>query len=843
MTEESLVCSLSMSEGRGSSLPPAHLQLKYTSGRPKPPGSELSLYDVLAVAVRCTHGNMPLATVHNVSGHTSSTSSSSSSVVSGLWLPYIALRKDCYKVGIGGGGGEAVALLGQFLLEEAKQPMSSTELVDADQMVTTPPPPPFEKVALHSLTRIQLPNGRFISRLIYLGRWSADVACCGQPNNSSTSGSNLTWVPVSSVLSSSSSSSSASHHHHQQAGRLWGAEVATYAVILNSAAKMGHFLDSAGNGGNRNRSPMPALSEVTLDEHVLKYVQRKSPPPVSGINSTEVVGTTVVGSSAPNDSAVGEASEQCPPSAPPTATTASFMEYVASAKFSDEVVLQLYSDYVQHCYPATSMTAAAYRAYLASIQLDVHLSEAKQSSLFQASNYKTRGFLSFNELLLGLVSLDPASAHCRARYAFVFRYYNSAGDGALSKADMGRLLADTRPFAQWKPQSGGGAKSGGGGLSLADFVEEITSERLKGTGALCRSTRSVLKLLREHFFGSGASSVGGYEVISSAAVRSGSLVVEQLAANCARCRPKTYSLAVHTVELAGGGGGLHKPKVVGIPGGSGSGSLAIEADDQTSAALNSNNSLPAHLLTAIKRQHSLELTFSRTAVAGYVLELVRRLRDFNRLSAERQSVVRTEVTAALTVGLVNALCEEVSEVLAAESRVLQVSTPTFVMGDIHGNINDLLTFERQLWPMAPMAQTANVLFLGDYVDRGEFGVEVVCYLFAMKLLAPTRFFLLRGNHEIRQIQRNFTFEKECLDKYGTGGAGLAVFEKFNSAFDQLPFSAVIDESIFCAHGGIPFSVLTIDGLNQLPGGVAEPEKEAPAIWEVRKEFLFGYLVF
>lgn len=154
------------------------------------------------------------------------------------------------------------------------------------------------------------------------------------------------------------------------------------------------------------------------------------------------------------------------------------------------------------------------------------------------------------------------------------------------------------------------------------------------------------------------------------------------------------------------------------------------------------------------------------------------------------------------------VAELVKPLLEREPRVLSLQSPCYVFGDIHGNIEDLHFFADNIWKLGVQLTAGKFLFLGDYVDRGLSGLECVGYLFALKLLSPRKVFLLRGNHELRDVNgweshyAERSFLRQCKDRFGHD-LGTNVWEGVNQVFDRLPLAAVIDRDIFCVHGGIP----------------------------------------
>jgi serine/threonine-protein phosphatase PPG1 len=78
-----------------------------------------------------------------------------------------------------------------------------------------------------------------------------------------------------------------------------------------------------------------------------------------------------------------------------------------------------------------------------------------------------------------------------------------------------------------------------------------------------------------------------------------------------------------------------------------------------------------------------------------------------------------------------------------------------------------------------------------------FSVETISLLVCLKLRYPDRIHLIRGNHESRGVTQSYGFYTECSRKYGNAN----VWHYFTDMFDFLTLSVVINNQIFCVHGG------------------------------------------
>lgn len=91
------------------------------------------------------------------------------------------------------------------------------------------------------------------------------------------------------------------------------------------------------------------------------------------------------------------------------------------------------------------------------------------------------------------------------------------------------------------------------------------------------------------------------------------------------------------------------------------------------------------------------------------------------------------------------------EIFMSQAMVLALNAPSCVCSDIHDQLRDLIRlFNINGWP-----PSVNYHFLGDYIDRGKWGLEM--FLFLLALNYPGNFLLLRGKHEIGLVNRIYGF--------------------------------------------------------------------------------------
>lgn len=161
------------------------------------------------------------------------------------------------------------------------------------------------------------------------------------------------------------------------------------------------------------------------------------------------------------------------------------------------------------------------------------------------------------------------------------------------------------------------------------------------------------------------------------------------------------------------------------------------------------------------------------------------------------------------------ICKEVKRIIKEQQCLLRLRTPITIFGDIHGQYSDMLNFFKK----SGKPPETQMLFLGDYVDRGKNSIEVLMHLFCLKIMHPNSVWMLRGNHECREISRLYGFYDECCSKYNE-----EIWKLFNDIFDFFPIAAVISERMFCVHGGLSPLLSDLNQIESMQRPIEIPER-------------------
>lgn len=496
---------------------------------------------------------------------------------------------------------------------------------------------------------------------------------------------------------------------------------------------------------------------------------------------------------------------------------------VKSMKITENDVERVYLDFLDHCYPSIYMTVDSFKQYI--IRHGFEMQDSRLKRLFNAFNYRNNGFLSFQELLLGFVCIERDTPHNEVRIKFIFRFYDTKKKSLLSEDDIKRIIKDItvdkkgKPIPIPEPELQEQAKNAMALMharvvqnkycvSYTGFFSAIAQHKFRGTSILCRSKKyifaTISKRMTDKTIQSNKEIVKGQftDVVTKkfgGKCRFSSSFVSLCfcSVTCQNCIKTIYRLSSN-IGLINQNGMYENYQPVELHGES------------------------AHSLGMITDLKTLELE-STPAI------LMRLVRTFNQNKSNGIMTNGTEREHLFQI--LRLLEKDLEPILKAEPRCKSIRSPCFVIGDIHGNLEDLISLEQTTWKKFPITGGVHYLFLGDYVDRGKWGLECAIYLMAMKLMNPLSVTLLRGNHEVREIQIKYTYKRECILKYDER-IGNKVFELTNDLFDKMPICAIVDNTVFCCHGGIPHEVTKIEDINKsTPNDLSSPE-DCSLAWEI-----------
>jgi protein phosphatase len=174
--------------------------------------------------------------------------------------------------------------------------------------------------------------------------------------------------------------------------------------------------------------------------------------------------------------------------------------------------------------------------------------------------------------------------------------------------------------------------------------------------------------------------------------------------------------------------------------------------------------------------------------------------------------------------LLSDLLSAATAIFEKEPMVLKIKRQIVVVGDLHGHLLDLCRILEE-FGYPPYTR---YLFLGDIVDRGEFSTETTILILTMKVLWPDCVFLIRGNHEFPEMWASGGFAREVEELYPS----TKILDQFEKCFSFVPIAAIVNDSIFCVHGGIGWSFSKVSTLAKLDRPIHDFESHivGDALW-------------
>ena len=153
------------------------------------------------------------------------------------------------------------------------------------------------------------------------------------------------------------------------------------------------------------------------------------------------------------------------------------------------------------------------------------------------------------------------------------------------------------------------------------------------------------------------------------------------------------------------------------------------------------------------------------------------------------------------------LLERAEKVFEKEPRLIHLPPQGRVVfvGDTHGDLDASQQVIQQYFK-----KPYRIVFLGDYVDRGDYSEENIQYLLRLKLERPEEIFLLSGNHEGFMV-------KEFHPSNFWSSLSFGEREEYGLLFSKFPLAVRTQNGILALHGALP-ELRSLEELNRIELG-------------------------
>lgn len=164
----------------------------------------------------------------------------------------------------------------------------------------------------------------------------------------------------------------------------------------------------------------------------------------------------------------------------------------------------------------------------------------------------------------------------------------------------------------------------------------------------------------------------------------------------------------------------------------------------------------------------------------------------------------------------------------AQKLVVPSGSEIAFFGDLHGNVHAFTDLLNDLQEKGYISQDLKIIksnfymiFLGDYVDRGSYGVELLYTLMQLKVANPQQVIMVRGNHEDCTLNAEFGFADELHGKFPK--MSTQEQKKLYRMYDFMPTVLYVGcangsftNYVQCCHGGMELG-FNPSALLQAPG--------------------------